>query len=118
MPSSSLVRIDVSALSHPGLVRPNNEDQFFVARLTRSLETMLTSLPRGELPERAEEVNYVMVLADGMGGHAAGEVASRLAISSLVNLGLEIPDWIFKVDEAHRPEIERRARELVQEVGR
>ena len=28
-----------------------------------------------------------MVLADGMGGHAASEVASRLAISSLVNLG-------------------------------
>ena len=117
VPFSSLVRIDVSALSHPGLVRPNNEDQFFVTRLTRSFETMLTSLPRGEVPERAEEVNYVMVLADGMGGHAAGEVASRLAISSLVNLGLEIPDWIFKVDEAHRPEIERRARELVQEVG-
>ena len=118
VPFSSLVRIDVSALSHPGLVRPNNEDQFFVTRLTRSFETMLTSLPSGEVPERAEEVNYVMVLADGMGGHAAGEVASRLAISSLVNLGLEIPDWIFKVDEAHRLEIERRARELVQEVGR
>ena len=29
-PFSSLVRIDVSAVSHPGHVRPNNEDQFFV----------------------------------------------------------------------------------------
>ena len=49
-PFSSPVRIDVSALTHPGHVRPNNEDQFFVTRLTRSLETMLTSLPAGEVP--------------------------------------------------------------------
>ena len=116
-PFSSLVRIDVSALSHPGRVRPNNEDQFFVTRLTRSLETMLTSLPAGDVPERADEVNYVMVVADGMGGHAAGEVASRMVISALVGLALEVPDWIFTVDEEHAPEIERRARRLVQLVG-
>src|SRR5687767_5103610 len=102
-PFSSLVRFDVSALSHPGRVRPNNEDQFFVTRLTRSLETMLTSLPRGDVPERADEVNYLMVVADGMGGHAAGEVASRLAIGALVSLILEVPDWIFKVDEDTAP---------------
>jgi PPM family protein phosphatase len=116
-PFSSLVRIDVSALSHPCLVRTNNEDQFFVTRATRSLETMLTSLPAGDVPERADEVNYLMVVADGMGGHASGEVASRLAISALVNLSLEIPDWIFKVDEEHAPEIQRRARQVVQQVG-
>jgi protein phosphatase len=114
---SSLVRIDVSALSHPGHVRPNNEDHFFVTRLTRSLETMLTSLSAGDVPERADEVNYVMVVADGMGGHAAGEVASRMAISALVRLALDVPDWFFKVDEEHAPEIERRARHVVQQVA-
>ena len=34
-PYSSLVRIDVSALSHSGHVRLNNEDHFFVTRLGR-----------------------------------------------------------------------------------
>ena len=48
--SASLVRIDVSALSHPGHVRANNEDQFFVTKVTRSLETMLTSLPPATCP--------------------------------------------------------------------
>lgn len=113
----SPLRVDVGALTHVGHVRTNNEDHFLVAKATRTLETMLTSLPAGDVPERADEVNYVMVVADGMGGHAAGEVASRLAISALVDLALDIPDWIFWVDEEHAPEMERRAREAVQQVG-
>jgi protein phosphatase len=116
-PLSSLVRIDVDARSHPGHHRANNEDQFFVTRLGRTLETLVTSLPAGDVPERTEEVNYAMIVTDGMGGHAAGEVASRMAISALISLALEVPDWIFKVDEEHAREIERRAREHVQEVG-
>src|SRR5262245_8347650 len=71
---SSLVRIDVSAKSHPGYQRENNEDHFFVTRLGRTLETLITSLPEADLPKGTEEVNYAMILADGMGGHAAGEV--------------------------------------------
>jgi protein phosphatase len=116
-PFSSLVRVDVSARSHPGLVRPNNEDQFFVTKLTRSLETVLTSLPADDVPQRADEVNYMMIVADGMGGHAAGEVASRMAISALVSLALEVPDWFFRADEEHAAEIERRARKVVQQIG-
>jgi protein phosphatase len=116
-PFSSLVRVDVSALSHPGNVRPNNEDQFFVTKLTRSLETLLTSLAADDLPAHADEVNYLMIVADGMGGHAAGELASRMAISALVSLGLEVPDWFFRADEEHAAEIERRARKVVQQVG-
>src|SRR5436190_5184273 len=116
-PVSSLVRLDVGAVSHAGHVRSNNEDQFFVTRATRSLQTMLTSLPDGAVPERADEVNYVMIVADGMGGHAAGEVASRLAISALVGLALDIPDWIFRADEAHVPEMQRRMRQAVQQVS-
>jgi protein phosphatase len=107
----------VSALSHTGLVRSNNEDQFFVTKLSRSLETMLTSLPDGDVPARADEVNYVMIVADGMGGHAAGEVASRMAISALVSLALQIPDWFFMASEEHASEIKRRVREAIQQVG-
>jgi hypothetical protein len=113
----SPVRVDISALTHPGHVRANNEDHFLVSKATRVLETMATSLPAGEVPERADEVNYVMVVADGMGGHAAGEVASRMAINALVSLALQIPDWIFWVDAERAPEVERRAREAVQQVG-
>jgi protein phosphatase len=114
---SSLVRVDVAALSHCGHVRTNNEDHFLVTRLGRTLETVITSLPPGEVPGLAEEVNYVMVVADGMGGHAAGEVASRMAISELVSVALDVPDWIFKLDEEQAREVERRTRKRVREVG-
>lgn len=116
-PAAALPRVDIGALTHIGHVRGNNEDHFYVARAMRTLETILTSLPVGDVPERADEINHVMVIADGMGGHAAGEVASRLAISTLVALALEIPDWIFKVDDEHAPEMQRRAREVVEQVG-
>ena len=114
---SSLVRIDVSAQSHTGHHRANNEDHFLVAKLTRRFQTLVTSLPTGDVPSRADEVNYVMVVVDGMGGHAAGEVASRMAIAALVSVALDVPDWIFRVDQEHAREIERRARQRVQEVG-
>src|SRR6187399_195880 len=108
------VRADVSGLTHVGRVRANNEDHFLVTKATRRLETVQSSLPAGDVPERADEINYVMVVADGMGGHAAGEVASRLAISALVGLALQIPDWIFWADAEHAPEIERRTRQAVE----
>lgn len=113
---SSLIRIDVSALSHTGYHRANNEDHYLVVRLGRTLQTVSTSLPAGDVPARTEEVNHVMIVADGMGGHRAGEIASRMAISTLVGVALDIPDWIFKMDDAHAQEIERRARSRVQEV--
>jgi len=113
---SSSIRIDVSALSHPGYRRANNEDHYLVARLGRTLQTVSTSLPPGDLPERTEEVNHVMVIADGMGGHRAGEIASRMALTTLIALALDLPDWIFKMDDAHANEIEQRSRSRVQEI--
>jgi serine/threonine protein phosphatase PrpC len=48
---------------------------------------------------RSEEIGYGMVVADGMGGTEGGEVASRLAITTMMNLILQLPDWIMRVDD-------------------
>jgi len=88
-----------------------------VTRLGRTFETMITSLPEREVPKLAEEVNYVMIVADGMGGHAAGEVASRMALSAIVSIALDIPDWILKLDAEHKRIMEERTRARVREIG-
>jgi serine/threonine protein phosphatase PrpC len=90
---SSLVRVDIDALSDRGKVRPNNEDHFLAVRFGRSLDTLKTNVPAELIPTRFEETGYGLVVADGMGGAAAGEVASSLAISVGLNLALNSPKW-------------------------
>jgi protein phosphatase len=63
-----LAKLAWALRSEPGEVRPHNEDYAGVHALT----TPDDSWDRGPL----------FVVADGLGGHAAGEVASRLAVDA------------------------------------
>ena len=96
---SAAVAVDSSGLSDRGKVRADNQDHFYLGRLGRFSQTLATSLPAGELPERLEQAGYVAVVADGMGGHAGGEVASRTAIIVFFHLLFDTPDWVLKVDD-------------------
>ncbi|HEY7158211.1 MAG TPA: protein phosphatase 2C domain-containing protein, partial [Gemmataceae bacterium] len=104
----------MAAVSDRGLVRENNQDHYLVVRLGRSLETLLTNLSAAQVPARAEEVAYGLVVADGMGGHVGGEVASRMAITTLVSLVLHTPDWVFGV----RPKDTKRMMQRMEERWR
>jgi protein phosphatase len=109
--------VQVAGLSHPGKVRPNNEDHFLVARFGRFFATLQTNLAPGAVPLSFEDTGYGLAVADGMGGHAAGEEASRLAISIFVNLVLSTPDWILRVDDpSSAEEVMRRAEERFGQV--
>jgi len=52
------IELDVASLSHPGMVRSHNEDSVF-----------------------ADSTAGIAILADGMGGYNAGEVASGIAVN-------------------------------------
>ena len=114
--ASSLVELDLAALSHPGKVRQHNEDHFLAARFDRSMRTLLTNLPEGEVPPRYAETVYGMLVADGVGGAAAGETASRTAIHALVDLVIETPDWIMRLDEPLAREVLQRMERRFQQV--
>jgi protein phosphatase len=94
---SSRVVVDVAAVSDRGFVRESNQDHYLVVRIRRSMERLLTNLREEQVPVRADEVGYGFVVADGMGGPAGGEVASQMAISTLVHLALHEPDWVFGI---------------------
>ena len=106
--ATTSVRVDVAGLSDKGKIREENQDHFLVVRAGRYAETIATSLPPGAIPERSEDRGLVMVVADGMGGHAAGELASRTVLVTLTHLILNHPQWALKVDEKSAAAIQER----------
>jgi protein phosphatase len=69
-----LMSLDYAGLTDVGRQRDHNEDYF-------GIETEIYKL---ELPNnRTLQTRGLYVLCDGMGGHAGGEVASALAVSTL-----------------------------------
>jgi protein phosphatase len=116
---STSARVEMAGLSHPGKVRASNEDHFLIGRFGRFLEILQSNLPQGEVPSRVEESGYGMLVADGVGGSSAGEIASKLAISTLVNLFLQTPDWILRLEEDPlAQQVIRRTAERYEQVNR
>jgi PPM family protein phosphatase len=105
-PFSSLVGIDFGAVTDAGKVRPNNEDAYIIYRAGRYWEKVKASLEAGDLPERSDEMGYGMAVADGMGGAAAGEVASNMAIHVLISLILNAAKWALKLDNPETRDVE------------
>ena len=85
--------VDFGAISHQGLVRENNQDSFLVMKFGRSLENLMTNLDEDLFEQNYVMSGYGMLVADGMGGMAAGDVASRLAVSKLIELIVDTSDW-------------------------
>jgi PPM family protein phosphatase len=105
-PFSSLVQIDFGAMTHTGSVRTNNEDSYIIYRSGRYWEKVQTSLEARDLPNRSDEIAYGMAVADGVGGAAAGDVASSMAIRVLVSLILNAAKWALKLDNPETRDVE------------
>ncbi len=94
----SHVHADVAALSHAG-TRPNNEDAYAVYRIGRFLERVSSNLGDADLPDHVDESGHLLIVVDGVGGAAAGEVASRTALQSIVHGIARQPKWALKLDD-------------------
>ncbi len=75
--------------THKGMVRDKNEDSVYPTS-------------SGESEERV-----LVIVADGMGGHVAGEVASRIAINAAASTDLEAADRVAAGNRAIREEVAR-----------
>jgi serine/threonine protein phosphatase PrpC len=76
--------IDAYGLTHPGLVRPSNQDHFLIGFLRQRLDVQQSSLPEiSDLPVAENRLATLMMVADGVGGGQKGESASRVAVEEL-----------------------------------
>jgi len=82
-------RIEVAGETNVGRKRNHNEDNFAI------------------MPDFG-----LFLVADGMGGHASGEVASRMAVETIAGFFRATQDeqqltWPFKMDRGHRYDVNR-----------
>ena len=110
------VRIDATGLSDVGKKRKRNEDSFLVADLRKAMMVKTTSLSyEDQTPLLSEVRGELYVVADGMGGHVAGDRASRLAVRTLNRYVLNTMSWFFGLGSSRGDELED---ELVKAVER
>lgn len=80
-------------------MRTSNEDQFLIAELSKTMRVCQTSLPSRQA-DPGESRGQLFLVADGMGGHRAGERASELAVLAIEQFTLETFKSFFDVDRA------------------
>jgi PPM family protein phosphatase len=115
---SSRVRITCGALTHQGKVRTNNEDHFLVARLAKSMQICQSSLKNSGETRFSDEDGYLLVVADGMGGAAAGERASALAVESVESFALNTLKWFLRIGKTDESELVKELRQGLELADR
>ena len=78
-PAAKAIKVEVFAKTDLGRTRDHNEDHFLVADLTRRNASLKPAVRTHEVGERGS----LFVVADGMGGAAAGELASEMATQAI-----------------------------------
>lgn len=83
--------VGISALTDTGVVRDHNEDNFVVCPDLSKSDWYLI-----DKPITISDNGALLVVADGMGGANAGEVASAIAVESIKNYfsSMQIPDSV------------------------
>ncbi|MBR0049350.1 MAG: serine/threonine-protein phosphatase [Prevotella sp.] len=79
----SEVKFKMAAGTNVGLVRTNNEDNFIVCP---DLATSTWLIPQDSNYADLGELGALLVVADGMGGANAGEVASAICVNTIQNM--------------------------------
>jgi len=94
--NSNPIRVSVFAKTDVGRTRDHNEDCFIVADLTRNNASLQPEVREHELGPKGT----LLMVADGMGGAASGEVASEMATKTV--FGHLMTEW--KGDPENTPQ--------------
>lgn len=110
-----LVTVQAFGLTDPGRVRTTNEDQFLIAELTKAMHVGNTSLPLPEM-QFAEQRGHLFIVADGMGGHRAGEQASALAVETIETFALNTLKWFLCLKDPEQRDVLKEFQTALQQA--
>ena len=110
------LELHVATRSECGPVRSNNEDRFLVVRFDRSTHALATNIDEPQLRFLPTQSAWALAVADGMGGHAAGEVASTLALSLALRFSQQGSRWFVSIGEPEAKVITARLEAIVHSV--
>src|SRR5918999_6126329 len=102
--ASKPLTVTAFGVTDKGKVRTTNEDQFLIAELTKVMRVWQTSLPEPKL-QVSEERAHLFLVADGMGGHRAGERASALAVAAIEHFTLNTFKWFLGANSAEAQKV-------------
>jgi protein phosphatase len=109
------LEVESFGLTDRGRVRLSNEDNFLIADLAKSLRVLHSSLRQPAVQE-GEDLGHLLVVADGMGGHSAGEQASSLTVLTLEHFLLNTLNWFFAFRGPDGDNLTGTFREAVEEA--
>jgi protein phosphatase len=109
------VTVDAFGLTDVGRVRRVNEDQFLLASMHKVMQIERTSLP-ASTRERLDSgaVARLLLVADGVGGHAAGDAASGLALETVAAYVTHTMRCFYQIDMSHEQDLLRELESLVR----
>ncbi|MCC9599602.1 protein phosphatase 2C domain-containing protein [Stieleria sp. JC731] len=89
----------VAGRSDVGKKRRENQDHYLIADLRRQLTIRATDVNHSECGNELFgcQEGHLLVVADGMGGHADGEKASRIAVEAAARYVLDMMQWFLKL---------------------
>lgn len=111
-------RVEFAGMTHCGKVRPNNEDHYLIARLCKSVQVLQSSLTTDDEAELADLEAFLFLVADGLGGAAAGEHASALVVREVKRYVLLASKWFFSLDDPNDSVRMRILREGLDRIDR
>ena len=112
VPPPPTVKVTYGGATHPGKIRDQNEDHFAVVHRFRSQHLLLTNLS-------------AFIVTDGIGGAAAGELASRLVMEEAWELSAQASSWVMRFHDLADQQVRERTEayaarmhEKLQQVAR